>query len=338
MTQTIVGVYDNASTAQQAAQAVIAAGIDRSRVRLSTQEAATTTTASTAGESKGFWAEMKEAFGFGDDNDDQYGYREAARRGGTVVSVDADENQTNTVCTILERYGPADLDQKAEQWKSEGWAGYDKYKTAFASGAGTGMAQASTSGGATARVESTVTQARQAAPQPTAATGRQAVAANQQEAIPVVEEKLNVGKQVVTRGGIRIHSRVTERPVEAQVNLREEHVKVERRPVDRPLTGAEATAAFQEQTITATERTETVRDTVRKSDVEVERIDASDARFRPAYEFADELAANEQYRGRTFDTFESDARRSFEQRNPNSKWDEVKDAIRSRYDRARSKT
>ncbi len=360
--QTIVGVYDNASTAQQAAQEVIAAGIDRSRVRLSAQANTTVTTSGSDAEDKGFWASMKDAFGFGED-DDQYGYREASRRGSTVLSVDAEDDQADTVCTILERHNPIDLDQKAEQWKSEGWSGYDQYKTAFASGTGAGAAQATTSQGATARTESTAT-GQAVASQPATTQPAAATAATAGQAIPVVEEKLNVGKQVVTRGGIRIHSRVTERPVEAQVNLREEKVVVQRHAVDRPLTGAEATAAFQEQTITATEkaeqavvskqarvveeievgktateRTETVRDTVRRSDVEVERIDAStDARFRPAYEFADELAVNEQYRGRTFDTFESDARRSFEQRNPNSKWDEEKDAIRLRFDRARSKT
>jgi uncharacterized protein (TIGR02271 family) len=362
--QTIVGVYDNASTAQQAAQEVIAAGIGRSRVRLSAEANTTVTTSGSDAEDKGFWASMKDAFGFGDDDDDQYGYREASRRGGTVVSVDAEDNQTDTVCKILEQHGPANLDQKAEQWKSEGWSGYDKYKTAFASGAGTGAAQATTTGGATARTEVTATRQAAAKPAaPPAAAATRATAADQQAAIPIVEEKLNVGKQVVTRGGVRIHSRIVERPVEAQVNLREEHVKVERHAVDRPLTGAEAAAAFQEQTITATEkaeravvskqarvveeveigktateRTETVRDTVRRTDVDVQRVDEGDARFRPAYQFADELAANAQYRGRTFDTFEADARRSFEQRHPNSKWDEFKDAIRTRYDRARSKT
>jgi len=294
MAQTIVGVYDNVSTAQQAAQEVIAAGIDRSRVRLSAQANTTVTSSNSATEDKGFWASMKDAFGFGED-DDQYGYREASRRGSTVLSVDVEDNQTETVCTILERYNPADLDQKAEQWKGEGWSGYENYKAAFASG--TGTAQADTTSGATARVDAAATQ-HVAATQPAATAQRQTLAANQQEAIPVVEERLNIGKQVVRRGGIRVHSRVTERPVEAQVNLREEHVNVERRAVDRPLSGAEANAAFKEQTITATEkaeqavvskqarvveeveigkqateRTETVRDTVRKTDVDVERID-----------------------------------------------------------------
>ena len=37
----------------------------------------------------------------------------------------------------------------------------------------------------------------------------------------------------VERGSVRIHTTVEERPVEEKVNLREERVNVERRPVDR---------------------------------------------------------------------------------------------------------
>lgn len=116
-----------------------------------------------------------------------------------------------------------------------------------------------------------------------------------QTKIPVVEEELQVGKREVEQGGVRVSSRVEEKPVEAQVNLREEHVRVERRPVDRPVGNAEN--AFQEGTIEVTERaevpvvakqarvveevvigkevserTETVRDTVRKTDVNVEEV------------------------------------------------------------------
>jgi uncharacterized protein (TIGR02271 family) len=120
--------------------------------------------------------------------------------------------------------------------------------------------------------------------------------AGQTVAIPVTEEELQVGKREVQGGGVRVHTEVTERPVEAQVNLREEHVKVERRPVNRPATDAdfdkaaatiEATekrevavaakhARVTEEVVVgkvAADRTETVRDTVRKTDVEVEQLD-----------------------------------------------------------------
>jgi uncharacterized protein (TIGR02271 family) len=114
-----------------------------------------------------------------------------------------------------------------------------------------------------------------------------------EEVIPVAEERLRVGKRDVSHGRVRIRSYVVETPVEEQVTLREERVAVERRPVDRALGDAEQ--AFQERTIEAEERgeeavvskeariteevvvrkeaeqrTETVSDTVRQTEVEVE--------------------------------------------------------------------
>ncbi len=113
-------------------------------------------------------------------------------------------------------------------------------------------------------------------------------------AIPVIEEELEVGKRTVERGGARVRTRVEEKPVETEVRLREEHVNVERRPVDRPVTEADVAAAKSgsieitekaEQAVVGKrarvveevkvgkqleEHTETVRDTVRRSDVEVE--------------------------------------------------------------------
>ena len=122
--------------------------------------------------------------------------------------------------------------------------------------------------------------------------------------IPVVEEELKVGKREVERGGVRVETRVEERPVEEQVNLREERVRVERRPVDRPASEADFNEAqhgrsFEvrekseeavigkearvvEEVVVgkeAQERTETVRDTVRKTEVDVVETDR-DAKTR----------------------------------------------------------
>jgi uncharacterized protein (TIGR02271 family) len=97
----------------------------------------------------------------------------------------------------------------------------------------------------------------------------------------------------VDRGGVRVRSYVAETPVEEQIELREERVEVERRPVDQRVTDADR--LFQEQTIELSERaeegvvgkeavvreemglrkdvdarTETVRDTVRHTEVDVE--------------------------------------------------------------------
>jgi len=126
--------------------------------------------------------------------------------------------------------------------------------------------------------------------------------------IPVVEEELQVGTRQVQRGGVRLYTRVTERPVEETVRLREETVHVERHPVDRPATETDLAAA-KERTIEVTEtdeepvvrkqarvveevvvhkdaqeQTETVHDRVRRTEVEVEPVGAEDTREARGFE------------------------------------------------------
>ena len=123
------------------------------------------------------------------------------------------------------------------------------------------------------------------------------------ESVPVIEEELEVEKRKVARGGVRLTSTVHEQPVEETVRLREEHVAAERRPVDRRLSEDEAEAAFQDRTIemnetteelevskearvveevalrkTVQEHEEQVKDTVRRTEVEVEKIEPSSRR------------------------------------------------------------
>ena len=117
------------------------------------------------------------------------------------------------------------------------------------------------------------------------------------EVIPVAEEELHVSKRDVNHGRVRVRSYVVERPVQEQVSLREENVHVERRPVtDATRTGTgSGDALFQERTIEMDEtreeavvskearvteelvvskdveqRTETISDTVRSTEVTVE--------------------------------------------------------------------
>ncbi|WP_232520775.1 YsnF/AvaK domain-containing protein [Rhodobacter sp. CZR27] len=123
------------------------------------------------------------------------------------------------------------------------------------------------------------------------------------EVMPIVEEEFSVGKAKTTNGGVRVTSSVSETPVEATVTLRTETVGAERRTADRLLQGDEAEAAFKEKTVEmmgtreeaevhkearvvgevelskeTTERRTTVKDTVRKTHVEVEQIGAGTAR------------------------------------------------------------
>jgi uncharacterized protein (TIGR02271 family) len=114
-----------------------------------------------------------------------------------------------------------------------------------------------------------------------------------EQVLPLAHEELAIGKREVSKGGIRVHTRVASVPAEQTVQLREEHAMVQRVPVDRPAAAGED--LFQERTFEVlemaeeavvqkrsrvkeevriakqvAERTETVRDTVRKTEVEVE--------------------------------------------------------------------
>jgi uncharacterized protein (TIGR02271 family) len=66
--------------------------------------------------------------------------------------------------------------------------------------------------------------------------GSQVVA---EERLPLVEEELRVGTREVVRGGARVRSRVEEVPVSQEVELMEEFVRVESRPVSRLATEEE---------------------------------------------------------------------------------------------------
>lgn len=112
--------------------------------------------------------------------------------------------------------------------------------------------------------------------------------------VPIVEEELVIGKREVDRGHVRVTTRVVEQPVHDQVRLREEHVDVERRPVnkrvdnpDRLFTdkSVEMTATSEEAVIGKSarvteelvvrkdvgERVEQVDETVRHTEVDVDR-------------------------------------------------------------------
>ncbi|RYY21552.1 MAG: DUF2382 domain-containing protein [Cytophagaceae bacterium] len=115
----------------------------------------------------------------------------------------------------------------------------------------------------------------------------------------VIEESLQVGKRTEQTGGVRLRSRIVEKPVEASVRLREEHVTVQRKPVNRVASEADF-QAFKEGDVTltesaeravvakeahvieevslgkqVTEREEVIHDTVRNTEVDVEQIPGS---------------------------------------------------------------
>lgn len=267
MTNTIVGYFEDYNEARRAEQDLIDSGFSGDVKVVRQNEDGMEL--SQGSQRENWWDQVKSAFGFANEHELGH-YREATSRGGTLLTVSVRDDQTDEAAAILERHHPIDLDTRMSSWQSEGRSTL----------AGTGT---STLGGTTAARTGMNTGVR---------TG-----GDNEETIQLAEEELQVGKRAVQRGALRVHTYVTERPVEEQVSLREEQAYVDRRPVDRVATAAEG--AFQERTIEVQEvgeeavvskqarvveevsigtkgssRTETVRDTVRKTEVEVEREDA----------------------------------------------------------------
>jgi uncharacterized protein (TIGR02271 family) len=286
MDRMLVGVFDSKQAMETACRDLQDSGIPNDRVQVHSgspeETLGSTNFAKPDGEQgTGFFDRL---FGRVDEGKDRHAklYSEAVRRGGCVVVVDGiSDDRVDEAARILERDGAYDIDERAAKWRESGW-NEDVRNDTLAS---QGELQAE-------RTRDTTMQQQ--------GIDQNRMSHEAATKIPVVEEQLNVGKREVQRGGVRIFTRTTERPVEENVTLREEHARVERHPVDRPATEAELGNAFEEKSVelreTAEEpvvaktarvveevdvdkevstRTETVRDTVRRRDVEVEDLPAS---------------------------------------------------------------
>jgi len=230
---------------------------------------------SSSGGGRGFWAELKDAFV---SDEDRHSYEEGVRRGGFLLTASVSEDQADRACDILDKSSSVDFDSRENQWRQEGWQGYQPRQATGSTSNATGSASSAMGASSTGM------------------TGERGNATEEQR-IPIIEEQLRVGKREVSRGGARVRSYVEEVPVDESVSLREEHVNVERRPVDRKLDAAELKddgllqgrtiemretaeeavvgkeARVKEEVVvskTATERTEQIHDTVRHTKVDVE--------------------------------------------------------------------
>src|SRR6185437_12051706 len=279
MTHTIIGVFDSFEQAQAAQSRLEAEGVARADMQLHVGDDAalvpgaasastdvtldSATTGPVTGEPHEGAMERIEHFFkrlFGDDDrpEEAGHYQEAVRRGGALLTIEVrDESAIERVREALFAAGAIDIDSRVAQWRNTGYTGYDRNAPPY--------------------------------------TAEQIAA--ERQAFPVVQESLEVGKREVSTGGVRVYSRVTETPVSESVNLREEHATIERRAVDRPATAADLkegsveiretaeqavvgkTARVVEEVVVgkqSSERTETISDTVRGTDVKVERVEGTE--------------------------------------------------------------
>jgi uncharacterized protein (TIGR02271 family) len=219
MSHTVIGLFDSRRSAQEALDQLVSRGISRDRIDIS-NDCSDTSTSGSVNVSR---TEDRKEDGITEFFNSLFGstkqssaYSDAARSCDSIVTIHAKStDEARSAAEILDKCGAVDIDERASQY------GY------------TGQASADTDRSRTDHRSSDST-----------------------KSIPVIEEQMHVGKRTVEGGGsVRVRSRIVERPVEERLRLREEHVRVERRPVDRKATDADF-ANFKEGEMEFTERSE----------------------------------------------------------------------------------
>ena len=372
MRQTVVAVFDRYEAARHAAELLQDSGFGPDSVHVTESVESDVSSSGTSAVTRdkeggvlesvrNFFADL---FSADDDQSDVGQYSEVVRRGGAIVKVDVeDEPKVDLVRSTLESAGAIDIEEQAARW------------------------------GQASEADSSVQVTGETAKPPKARRASARSAQEEEQVIPVVKENVEVGKRAIGTGGVRVYAHTVERPVSESVQLHEERAKVERRPVDRPAT-SEDVDAFKDRTIEvqemtekpvvhksarvveevavgkeASDRTETIKETVRDTEVKTERMgeqskeigasrvrpyEACEADFRsnyqsryaasggsfddyaPAYRYGHSLWGDDRYAGREWSDIESDVRSDWEARNPGSPWERFKDAVRHAWERAKS--
>lgn len=243
----IVAVYDKAVKAKEAARALEASGFAAGDISVLNRDSLTDAEVHEAG----LWRRL---FGRNVGDHESAVYGRTIESGGAVLTLRTADAEVPRAMKILDVHNPVDVNERATSL---------------------GVAPPAT---------------RTAVNQPVAASKL-----TKEEVLRLAEEQLDVGKRQVETGRARIRRFVTERPVEAQVTLHEEHAEMMRRAVTdpSPLKDVDWTDKVIEITETAeqavvnkiahvaeevvvrregSDRVETVRDTVRRQQVELERL------------------------------------------------------------------
>src|SRR5688500_3923373 len=130
MTRTVVGIFDDRTTANRVVEELVSSGFDRSQIDINSHDAyisdaATGNTGLTGqthhGHGGGIGGWFRRMFGDDDYSRDGVHYAEAVRRGGTAVCVRTTETDAERATDILDRNGAVDIDRRAESWKQQGY-------------------------------------------------------------------------------------------------------------------------------------------------------------------------------------------------------------------------
>lgn len=339
MSMTVVGLYDDEAAARKATNALKEHGFEDNSIHIEAHGADDESTFVRDGD---LFTTLTNS---GVPRDEAEFYAEGVRRGGSLLILEAEEGNAQRAAELMQVHEPVTREEREKEWRQRGYTGYDRNQPAYT---------------------------------------REQAEAERTERLTEAKEELRVGKREVAAGGVRVHKRVHERPVEETVHLREEHVEVDRRPGSK--TAAMGDDLFEEKTIEmretreeavvnketkvtgevviskeARDRQETIRETLREVEVEVERLGATGLtndfdehraffrqhcgttfgqdrydEYEPAYLFGFNYGGHERLMDYEYDDAEPALRQRYEKKHGEGTFERVKDAIRSGYDRART--
>jgi len=235
MAHTVVGFFDDATEAQEAVVKLTKYGIDRERVDVSNSSSGNSSYTSNDNRTGDYRStdDREHESGitrffrnlFGDNDNDADKYSRVASRAQSIVTVHANSrDEAEQAADILDDCGAVNVDERAAQY------GYS----------GSGSDRSANYVGNTDNLDT---------------DNYRNTDDNRTEKLDVIREDLEVGKREVERVGVRLRSRIVERPVEETVRLREERVTVNRNPVDRATTDSDF-SNFEERNIEMIERAE----------------------------------------------------------------------------------
>jgi uncharacterized protein (TIGR02271 family) len=308
MTEHIVAVYQTETAAEAATKSLHAVGIPSSAIRQYAGSGVGRQAETSHTSGGGFWSWLFGEDSTTETTRSAYThdmYDRTASAGNVVVSVTVEEDaKIHQAIAALEAHNPVDIDERSDE-EGEVNVGSTMAPQTGASTAGQEFSSGDIVQAGMTDTAPPVGQVGAAgAPASTAALGTAGTSSASpvrtgrevpegEQVLSLSEEQLDVGKRTVDRGATRIRRYVVEKPVEEDITLRGERVTVERRqPIET--TAAPGTGAFEERVVEvretaeepvvaktarvveevvvgreATERTETVKDTVRREEVEV---------------------------------------------------------------------
>ena len=118
MSRTITALFDTKADAEAGAERLRQAGVDADSVSVHDKSSHAVSGEYSTQTDQGLWAKIKSAML---PDEDRHTYEEGVRRGGFLLTADVDDDATPGAVKALEDANSIDLDERSQQWRSDGW-------------------------------------------------------------------------------------------------------------------------------------------------------------------------------------------------------------------------